>query len=161
MCALPFENNSFKGIYCNHDSINYLMTEELVLQHFNEVYRVLDNGGIYIFDVSTEQNVIKNYHCQTIKKHKSGVRLVWDNYYDYDKRIITSVLNFYPKKLLFTIEKNNEIYTEIHLQKIYTDIELRNLFEKVGFKLVSNTADYNLKRHLSDAGLMVYVLKKN
>jgi len=55
----------FDGVVSLFDSINYLTTEEDILKNFRSVESILNDNGIFIFDVCTETNSIKNFYQYT------------------------------------------------------------------------------------------------
>ena len=98
MMHTPFADESIHAAFCIHDCLNYLMTEENLKVHFEEMARVLKPGSLYIFDVSTEYNVVNNYHETTFREVHGNTFFEWKNVYDKEKRIITSTLDFFPVK---------------------------------------------------------------
>lgn len=55
---------------CNFDSINYLEHAELWQSFFNNVFKALNPGGVFIFDFITENDLKHNWpgHSLTIKR---------------------------------------------------------------------------------------------
>lgn len=71
ICNLPFEDNSFDVIFCNH-----------VLEHItddtkamNELYRVLKPGGMGIFQIPQDLSLAKTFEDDTIKDQKERARI--------------------------------------------------------------------------------------
>lgn len=151
MRNLPFRNGKFKAIFCMHDSVNYLPNEAHLFQHFCEVYRVLAKGGMYLFDASSERNVIKNYHNKEFREHHQGTNLHWSNHYDAETRKITSILRFTQKG------KTDE---EIHEQVIFIPRVIRKLIHQAGFKLLDEFTDYQKKKKISSGQLLCFLIEK-
>lgn len=57
--AIPIRSNSVSAAVALYDSVNYLLSEEAVLLFFDEVNRILEPGGVFIFDAVTP------YICKT------------------------------------------------------------------------------------------------
>ncbi len=150
MLQLPLADNSFAGAFSCHDSLNYLGSYEQLATHFKEMARVLQPGGIYIFDLSSEENVIKNYDRQVFKNNFRKYKVYWQNFYDYTNQKITSVLEFTSKK---------ETTVEVHEQLIFSEKLMLALTKKAGFTLKRKAADYKQRRKLSRANLVTYVLE--
>ena len=157
MKSLPFTDNSFNGIYCTHDSINYLSTKKEVLEHFREVKRVIKPKGIYIFDISTEKNIIKNYHNKSFTKKYNNIQFFWNNNYNLFKKQLVSILKFekVTKGFLFNKKTLNK---EIHIQTIYSKDEIREALLRTDFHFVRNYADYDNFKSIRDSDIMVYVV---
>ncbi|SHE49963.1 Methyltransferase domain-containing protein [Psychroflexus salarius] len=121
ICNLPFDNNSFDFILCNH-----------VLEHINndtkamqELFRVLKSGGTAILQIPIDEKKVKTYSDDTITDKKrrdeifgqyDHVRIYGQDYYDKLKSIGFEVEAVrYAKKLgqnqidRFRINKNEAI----------------------------------------------------
>jgi len=102
---IPFDNNSFDIIFCNH-----------VLEHIeddnkamNELYRVMKHGGWGIFQVPIKNSLKKTYENFSVKKSKyrklhfgqyDHVRWYGMDYFDRLKHAGFEVyINFYSKKI--------------------------------------------------------------
>ncbi len=152
MESLPFSSESFSAAFCVHDSVNYILDQKGLLEHFKEVFRVLRPHSLYIFDISTEKNVMENFHNRIFHEKHGAVEFIWENFYDREKKIITSYLLF---------RKGKELVKEKHVQRIYMEEEVEEVFRKVGFVLEGKYRDYGFQGVPSDrARLLVYVLLK-
>lgn len=54
---------------CLYDSLNYILKEELIERCFREVYAHLRLGGGFIFDVTTEYNLLQNFSGYTFAEN--------------------------------------------------------------------------------------------
>lgn len=45
-------NEKFSAILCTYDSLNYLTNEQEILFVFNKIYNLLQEGGIFFFDIN-------------------------------------------------------------------------------------------------------------
>ena len=160
MNRLPFRDGSFHAVYCNHDSVNYLGPEENLKKHLMEVNRILIKGGVYIFDVSTEKNVLENYRNKTINESHKRIYINWKNEYLPEEKKIISRFKFYRYRFSSLFTSMKIIGVETHMQTVYEDSFLKSLFLDLDFDLISQTADYDSKRKLEDANLMVYIISK-
>ena len=157
---LPFKDSSFRAVYCNHDSINYLSSHRSLKEHLKEIKRILVRGGIYIFDVATEKNVLKNYHRKTISEKHKGICISWKNQYLSQERKIISRMEFYRYFSRYISLWKRKIGKEIHVQIIYQDSFLKSVLSELGFDLIEQVADYDTKKRNQEADLMVYVVSK-
>ena len=157
---LPFKDASFKAIYCNHDSVNYLNSQRSLRKHLEEIKRILIKGGIYIFDVATEKNVLKNYHKKTISESHEDISISWKNKYLPKDRKIISRMEFYKSFGGCIPFWKRKIGREIHVQIIYKESFLESVLSDLGFDLIEQIADYDFNKKIQEADLMVYVISK-
>lgn len=78
--------DQFDLITSTHDSLNYIPSEEELEQHFFSVFQNLKPGGYYFFDLSSEYNLIKNFHGNTFRETHGKTELIWENLYDPKKK---------------------------------------------------------------------------
>lgn len=151
MRSLPLAAESFDVLINLHDSLNYLQSLENLALHFQEAARVLCKKGLYIFDLSSEYNVMRYYHGQTFVETHHGIDMRWSNNYDSKRRVITSVLQ---------MREDRQCYRETHEQKIFTEEEILQITQKLNLRLLASYGDYKLKKNLSRSQLIVYVFRK-
>lgn len=152
MRQLPLQDNSLDAVVCVHDSVNYLYRKEDLQQHFIEIARVLKRGGIYIFDVTTERNVVRNFDKKTISEKHGDRTIEWKNSYNRRERIIQSDL---------IITQGKKSWHETHLQRVYRNNELENFIKKNNMQILRRTADYSPGKSVDRAKLVAYVVQKN
>lgn len=153
MRKLPFASNCFAAVVSTHDVLNYLPSLHDLKEHFHEVNRVLMPGGVYIFDITSEQNVKNFFHNQTIEEDYPNLHLIWENYYDAKNREIISTLTFRDKKMATP-------KVEIHRQKIFSEKTMQTFFRETNFRFIKKSADYDEKHQLKRARLIVYTIRK-
>ncbi|GGZ82095.1 class I SAM-dependent methyltransferase [Algibacter mikhailovii] len=92
ICALPFEDNAFDVILCNH-VLEHIPDDSKAMQ---ELYRVLKTGGMGIFQIPQDLNRDKTFEDNTItdKKERAEifgqydhVRVYGRDYFDILRRI--------------------------------------------------------------------------
>ncbi len=147
-------NEKFDFVTCNHDSINYLLTEEELEQHFFSVKKVLKQESIYFFDISSEENILLNFDKKIFTDTIDHTFLLWENEYDKNKREIYS-------KLFFSINTDSGLleYRESHQQKCYRINDIEKVLEKTGFKILAIGSDYNLWKQKKDSSLINFMVK--
>lgn len=151
MRFLPFCKDTFDVLINLHDSLNYLQTLENLQMHFTQAASVLKNKGLYIFDLSSEYNVLRYYDGKTFYENHNGFSMRWQNEYDSLTRVITSVIE---------LHKDKERYQETHYQKIFTEKELMQVAKNSGFQFLQRYADYTTSIEISKAQLLSYVFQK-
>ncbi len=111
------------------DSMNYIVTEEDLLQVFRLVNNYLDPGGVFIFDMNTEAKY-RGIGESTIAENRKNGSFIWENSYDPEKRINEYQLT------LFIPEGDGENlfrrYEEVHVQRAYPLETVAALIRKAG-----------------------------
>ncbi len=156
MRQLPFSDNAFDGIFCVHDAINYLQTKRELQGHFEEVRRILKPTGVYIFDMTTEKNVIENYHNQTFNETHKKTKMIWQNYYKFNEKKLTSILEFSGNSKSHFLRRNTT-HREAHVHKIHGTEDLEEILSKTGFHIMGAYADYDMSKASIDANIIVYI----
>ncbi|MEL7564679.1 MAG: class I SAM-dependent methyltransferase [Dehalobacterium sp.] len=118
------------GVVCLCDTLNYLTKEKELGLCFKSVYRALNPGGSFIFDMHTphyyEDILADNQWVQ----HEDEVVLIWENDFS-QKPIIDIGLTFFVKQKNGLFRK----HVEEHQQNCYQVETVKELIEKMGFML--------------------------
>ena len=125
-------NQPYDAVLCLYDSINYIITEDEIRKVFAKVSKALIPGGMFIFDVTTEYNILKNFHRQTFAENCNGFSYIWKNLYIHREKICKTVLTFFLRE-----DDYYRKYDELHIQKIYSVDQIKELLEQTGYKLIS------------------------
>ncbi len=122
---------------CLYDSLNYLLTEEDLLGCFRNVYEILDNDGIFIFDMNTIHCLRDEWGNSTFHRQDGNIHSVWTNHFESQNDI--SFL-----KITLTVQENGTLHTvsEAHMERGYPLSTILNLLSRAGFKS-------SLYRHLT------------
>lgn len=169
-CSLPLKKNMFHLAISTHDSVNYITSKNDLRRHFEEVHSILKRNGIYIFDITSEQNVEKNFHKKIFKEIYSNLFFIWENIYKKEEKMILSFLRFYNisvesrfhkmiQKLFPLVFQKRLVKEEIHYQKIYSHDEILLAVDGL-FKIEKIIADYVPEKEISAANIIVYVIQK-
>lgn len=130
----------FDLIVCLYDSVNYLMDAELVAQCFGEAHRHLRPNGAFIFDVTTEYNLLHNFSGYTFAENLDDVSYIWENDYDIINKVCKSkVTIFKPAKGRY------DRFVEMHLQRVYPTGTLRRMLEEAGFAILGTYHNMTMK----------------
>ncbi len=117
------------------DSLNYLLSEEELLETFKLVNNYLDPGGLFIFDMNTEYKYRELMGDRTFCENREACSFIWENYYDENDRI-----NEYDLTLFVREDEEEEVYRkyeEIHYQKSYGIDTVCDLIKESGMELVA------------------------
>jgi len=129
------------AVICLYDSINYALSEEELIQVFNCVHNVLVPDGLFIFDVTTERNIVKHFHLQTFAGNEEKFSYIWKNIYSHRDKICRTTLTFFLRD-----NDHYRRYIELHLQKIFEVDEIKKALEQTGYKLLSAYDTFTFNR---------------
>ena len=151
MRSLPV-TGQFDAVICLYDSLNYLLKSDDLVAAFNEAYRVLKPGGIYVFDVCTVRNS-ELYFDDTSSSERCGATLISRQcYYDTDKRLQANH---------FVIEKPYaKLYRESHYQKIYYLREIEEMVDRTRFVEAGRFDDMSFAPGTELSDRVHFVLRK-
>jgi len=145
----------FSLVTCLYDSVNYLLKREDVAACFERARRLLEPGGGFIFDVTTEYNILVNFADYTFAENFADFSYIWENAYDINSKIITSEVTIF--------QKNGEQFfrfAETHRQKIYSTKVLEALIRKAGFEILGAFEGFTLNSPGPKAERIHYVCKE-
>ncbi len=115
------------GVICMLDSINHLTSFDDVKTTFENVYKSLKNGGLFIFDVNTIYKHQQILFDNTFVFDEEDYYLVWDNEKVNDREV-RILLDFF----LFNGESYDR-YSEEFNEYAYSVNELKEMLNNAGF----------------------------
>ena len=130
------------------DSMNYMTSDEDLLQVFRLVNNYLDKDGVFIFDMNTEYKYKELMGDTTIAENREDVSFIWENLYDEEKRLNEYCLTLFAKAETEDEDEEGpalyEKYEEVHLQRAYPLAEVKRLLAEAGMAFV---AAYDVLTH--------------
>lgn len=118
----------FPLMTCLYDSVNYLLSEEDIARCFERVREHLLHGGGFIFDITTEYNIVANFADYTFAENFEDFSYIWENRYNVVDKIISSDVTIFQKEGDRFFK-----HVETHRQKIYPTDKILALARKGGF----------------------------
>jgi len=119
-------------VLCLYDSVNFLLRDDDVGEAFQSAYRILDVGGLYIFDVVTEQNIRSFFDGQVYRGKTNRYSYRWTNEYDPKSRICLSHLTG-----SCMMDGSYQRFHEVHRERIYPAYQIQSFLEDVGFQILA------------------------
>ncbi|MDE5801630.1 MAG: methyltransferase domain-containing protein [Lachnospiraceae bacterium] len=113
------------------DSLNYILSEEELLQVFKLVENYLFPEGIFIFDFNTVYKYAEVIGDVTIAENREACSFIWENTYYPEE-----ALNEY-EVTVFVRDGQEELYrkfSETHYQRGYTEEQMRRLLASAGMQ---------------------------
>jgi SAM-dependent methyltransferase len=139
--ALPFRDGSFDLVLMIYDSLNYLTRPEQVRRAFDEAFRALAPGGVFLFDVTTAA-CSKRWFADTldVQETEAGTS-VRHSRYDAPTRIQLNLFTF------FTLGPDGRYdrTEEVHRQRVWPSAFLKKTAREAGFSVRACLADFTLK----------------
>lgn len=140
-----------RGIYSLCDCMNYILDEQDLVQVLKLANNYLDPGGIFVFDLSTEEHY-RRIGTGTIAEDRPEGSFIWDNIYREDSR-----LNEYDLSLFIPVRAGRQEegglyrkHTETHIQRAWTAAEIAAAAEAAGMRLEGIYRD--MARHAAKPG---------
>ncbi|GGI64595.1 MULTISPECIES: class I SAM-dependent DNA methyltransferase [Enterococcus] len=131
-------SGTYQAVTCFSDSLCYMKDEQDVQQVFDGVYQILEEEGIFIFDVHSTYQVNEvfpsySYHYQT-----EEFAFLWDSYPGKTKHSIEHFLTFFVED-----EEGKFIREdELHAERTYPLAQYLSMLENAGFQSVETYADF-------------------
>lgn len=122
------------------DSMNYITSEEDLLQVFRLVNNYLEKDGVFIFDMNTEYKYKELMGDTTIAENREEVSFIWENLYDEEQKLNEYALTIFAKAEQEEEEAEAplyEKYEEVHLQKAYSLEDVKRLLAEAGLQFVA------------------------
>ena len=120
------------SVICVCDTVNYLRNEGEMSRFFDLVHSYLNDGGLFIFDVSTEYKYEAIYADNTFCDITENAAYIWENTYYPEKRQNEYLVTFFLENSAGKYDRFEELH-ELHAFHI-TDI--MTLLASAGFSAV-------------------------
>jgi ubiquinone/menaquinone biosynthesis C-methylase UbiE len=131
---LSFKTDSkFDIVLCCYDSLNYLEGINSLGILFNKVNQCLKPNGVFIFDLSMENNSLYDASMFDQKGKQNGTFYHRKSYYEQSSK---------THKTYIRIFRNGELFEEVHSEYIYTLSEVRERYLSAGFKEIGAFGDF-------------------
>lgn len=123
-------SDKYQAVVSICDSINYITSEEELLEVFNNVYSHLEEDGIFIFDINSYYKLTNIIGNNTFVNDNEENFYVWENYFEENEKIVNFYLTFFVKDDSGMYER----FDEHHKERAYTVFDIENNLKKAGFK---------------------------
>lgn len=120
---------------CALDSLDYIINPEDCRKAISRVYKALNPGGCFIFDVNTPQK-LRAMDGQVFLDEDDDVYCVWRGEFDDDTNICTYGMDIFQRTGA-TWHRSEEI----HQEYAYSEEQLRQFLQDAGFTNIEVFAD--------------------
>lgn len=121
------------------DSLNYLLTEEDVVETFRRVNNYLYPRGIFVFDFNTVYKYAEVIGDTTIAENREDCSFIWENYYheaqeinEYDLTVFVAGDRAASKEQGMWFRR----FREVHYQRGYRLEQMKTFLAKAGLDFV-------------------------
>lgn len=131
MRCFDWSGEPFDTVISGCDVLNYLTTEADLLTTFETVHKLLNPGGLWLFDLNSQYKLRQIYGNESYADLQHDFAYFWDNNYDEIEEICTMDLTFFARKPSGHYERT----TERHLQKLWMPQKIAEICGRSGFFL--------------------------
>ena len=120
---------------CALDSLDYITEPAHCAEAIRRVYKVLNPGGIFIFDVNTPEK-LRAMDDQVFLDEDEDVYCVWRGEFDEQTNICTYAMDLF--------QRNGDVWErsfEEHREYAYSEAQLRDYLKAAGFTHIEVYAD--------------------
>ncbi|MEX2456174.1 MAG: class I SAM-dependent methyltransferase, partial [Balneolaceae bacterium] len=138
-------DQTFDVVYMVFDSLNYLHSKDDIIQLHDQVKKVLNPDGIFIYDFTTPRNSMKAI------RYLNNEESIIDNQYRYHRKSLYDEKNqIHTNRFEIEQFEGNEKnvldrFTEEHQQKIYSFEEMRPMIKETDFSILKAYDGFELK----------------
>ncbi len=118
-------------VTCHYDSLNHITKKRELKKVFDNVFDLLNNEGLFIFDLIPEKAFEWLDGRKTKSDEEKGYRIIRNTYHKKTK-IIKCTQTWFVKKGKKHIKKEENVITE----RAYPKEEVKKMLEKTGFKIL-------------------------
>ncbi|MEW6749949.1 MAG: class I SAM-dependent methyltransferase [Candidatus Latescibacterota bacterium] len=144
---------TFGAAVCIYDSANYLLSLDDVRLALQQVYAVLQDGGLFIFDVCTEQNSLRYFRQVHDEEVGPGFSYTRHSFYDASDRL--QVNDF-----AIRFDGLPEVVEEHHVQRIHAVADLLEVTASGPFELLGAFDGFTFRRGSEQSDRVHFVLRR-
>lgn len=148
---LAIRSNQFDVVLFMYDSLNYMHDENQINLLFGEVNRILNPGGIFIFDIITDLLCKTHYKNFEEEEDWGQSGYIRHSYYNVFNKVQHND---------FRIKINNEIFFESHVQKVFKESEIAKYLNLNKFEIAAKLDDFTFYSSGDDSERIHYVCVK-
>ena len=137
------------------DSINYILSDDDLSRHFKLVKNYLNDGGIYIFDISTAYKFKNVLGDNSFVDERDGTLFVWQN--DYDA---AACLNTMYLDVFYSLGGCYGRVSETHFERVYSVSYISSIVKKCGLSVLGIYDDLSLLPYNRTSERVFFVVGK-
>lgn len=125
------------ALICGCDGVNYLLTDDRVMDFFQSAHAAIKPGGALAFDISSAyklENVLGNGF---FGEERDNVAYLWSNKWDAEKQTVQMDLTFFSREESGLYRR----FTENHVQRAHDPENLARMLKECGFTNINIYGD--------------------
>jgi len=134
--------NKAQAVVCLLDSVNCLLKPSDVKMCFESAAKILDDGGVFLFDVNSKYKFENVYSDNAYVLEDDNVLCAWENYYNEKTHICDFYLSFFKERNNGLYERNDEHRRE----RMYTKRSLEKYLSESGFEVCGVFSDFDFSK---------------
>lgn len=150
-------DETFDLIVATADVLNYAPAKADFIAVLNNVYKHLNSGGVFIFDVHTEHKMMNDFNYELYSDSSDDIFYTWQTIPGEQELSVWHELTFF-------VRNNEDLYKkyeETHYQQTYKHSEITKMIADAGFILDKAFSDFDITNVITEvAERNFYILKK-
>ncbi len=133
-------DDKFSAAVCTLDSVNHLDSADSVKSFLRCVSRLLESGGVFIFDVNSQYKHREILADNTFVYEDDEAYIIWQNEYDEDNSRVKISLDIF--------EKTGDLYErscESFFEYDYTSEQITDMLFESGFELICVSGGFDME----------------
>lgn len=143
------------AIFC--DSLNYVTSEDDIMETFKRVHQHLHDDGYFLFDVHSLYKIHHIFMNETFTVNEDDVALIWNCFEGETPDTVEHEMTFFVKNEDELFER----FDELHVQRSFAVDTYVKWLGEVGFVVESVFADYGRANVEEDSDRIFFVVKKS
>ncbi|WML45376.1 methyltransferase domain-containing protein [Neobacillus sp. PS3-40] len=143
------------GIFC--DSLNYLSSEETVIQTFSKTFQHLKKDAIFIFDVHSVYKINQIFMDQTFTMNEDHLAYIWNSFPGEFPNSVEHELSFF---VLDEQSGKYDRFDELHQQRTFSIEQYSNWLVEAGFEILEINADFETKAPNPESERIFFIARK-
>ncbi|NPC93386.1 class I SAM-dependent methyltransferase [Bacillus sp. WMMC1349] len=148
-------SEKFDAVVICCDSLNYLKAEKDVLVTFKNVFSLLEDQGLLLFDVHSIYKMDDVFPDSTYADQNEDISVIWQSYRGDVPHSIVHDLTFFVEN-----EGFYNRFDETHEQRTFATQEYSRLLKVAGFEVLQITADFSDQEPEATSERLFYIAKK-
>lgn len=147
--------DKFDAVISYFDGVNYLVDRADLEEFFTGVERILNPGGLLVFDISSAYKMENTLGRNTFAESHEDLAFIWENYYDSSTRMLQFDMTMFLEEEDGLFER----HYETHQLKAHNTDDIKEAIPQ-GLELISAVDGDDLGEIREDSERILFIIKK-